>query len=116
MCGAARSLGPDLMDLRSSRNGCEGHAPANRMRGHISYWNDKRGFGFLVPVGTHDRSAGVFVHIGDFSSSGLSGPEKGEHFTFKVKAGQAGRLRAFDLEPFHGDCGAGAINVKPQGQ
>ncbi|WOH78260.1 hypothetical protein RX327_20035 [Bradyrhizobium sp. BEA-2-5] len=69
-----------------------------RHLGHIAYWDDRRGYGFLRPSGALERADNVFVHATIFTACGLPLPAKGERYTFEKRRRPDGRVDAVNLE------------------
>jgi cold shock CspA family protein len=65
-----------------------------RRHGHLTRWNDDRGFGFITPAG---GGADLFVHISAFPRDGVR-PRPDELISFEVEPGQDGKLRAVRVQ------------------
>ena len=70
-----------------------GNAP--RQEGHLSGWNEGRGFGFLKSV---EGGPDAFAHIRAFAKDDRH-IEEGHLYSYMVETDQAGRLRAKDIRP-----------------
>ncbi|PKP83441.1 MAG: DUF1294 domain-containing protein [Alphaproteobacteria bacterium HGW-Alphaproteobacteria-18] len=68
---------------------------APRQEGHLSGWNEARGFGFLKPVG---GGPDAFAHIRAFAKEERH-IEEGHLYSYETETDQAGRLRASDIRP-----------------
>lgn len=66
-----------------------------RQEGHLSGWNEARGFGFLKPVG---GGADAFAHIRAFAKDDRH-IEEGHLYSYIAETDKAGRLRAADIRP-----------------
>lgn len=66
--------------------------------GSISNWNDKKGFGFIIP-----KSGGkaIFAHINDYSRRHKP-PIKGLEVTYFISSDQKGRKCAVEVRPVSG--------------
>lgn len=65
-----------------------------RHHGHLTRWNDDRGFGFITPSG---GGADLFVHISAFPRDGVR-PRPDELISFEVEPGQDGKPRAVRVQ------------------
>lgn len=65
-----------------------------RRHGHLTRWNDDRGFGFITPAG---GGADLFVHISAFPRDGVR-PRPDELISFDVEPGQDGKPRAVRVQ------------------
>lgn len=65
-----------------------------RRHGHLTRWNDDRGFGFITPSG---GGADLFVHISAFPRDGVR-PRPDELVSFEVDPGQDGKPRAIRVQ------------------
>lgn len=63
--------------------------------GAVKWFNDKKGFGFIVPDG---GGSDVFVHISAVEKSGLQGLSEGQKVTFDLAPDRQGRMTAVDLK------------------
>ncbi|MFC5929751.1 DUF1294 domain-containing protein [Cryobacterium melibiosiphilum] len=70
-------------------------ATVKRVDGHLTQWNDTRGFGFLTPLRGHDHT---FVHISAFPH-GAGRPRLGEVYSFAITVNGDGKQQAIDLQP-----------------
>ena len=68
---------------------------APRQEGHLSGWNEARGFGFLKPVG---GGPDAFAHIRAFAKDDRH-IEEGHLYSYTAETDKAGRLRAADIRP-----------------
>lgn len=66
-----------------------------RQEGHLSGWNEGRGFGFLKPVG---GGPDAFAHIRAFAKEERH-IEEGHLYSYQTETDKAGRLRAADIRP-----------------
>jgi CspA family cold shock protein len=55
--------------------------------GKVKWFNDKKGFGFIVP---DDGGAELFVHYSDIQSQGYARLEEGQSVEFEVGEGRKG--------------------------
>lgn len=63
--------------------------------GTVKWFNNKKGFGFIVPdAGGSD----VFVHISAVERSGMQGLNEGQKVTFEMAPDRQGRMTAVDLK------------------
>lgn len=65
------------------------------MKGHLSKWNEARGFGFLKPV---EGGSDAFAHIRAFAKEDRH-IEDGHLYSYMVETDKAGRIRAIDIRP-----------------
>ena len=68
---------------------------APRQEGHLSGWNEARGFGFLRPV---SGGTDAFAHIRAFAKDDRH-IEEGHLYSYIAETDKAGRLRATDIRP-----------------
>lgn len=68
---------------------------APRQQGHLSGWNEARGFGFLKPV---DGGPDAFAHIRAFAKEDRH-IEEGHLYSYIAETDKTGRLRAADIRP-----------------
>ncbi|ABI76903.1 cold shock DNA-binding membrane protein [Hyphomonas neptunium ATCC 15444] len=66
-----------------------------RQEGHLSGWNEARGFGFLKAV---DGGPDAFAHIRAFAKEERH-IEEGHLYSYQTETDEAGRLRAADIRP-----------------
>ena len=59
------------------------------MRGKVKYWNNDRGFGFLIAPDGQE----LFMHISDFDDS-IDIPMRGDEVEFDIGKGRDGRVAA----------------------
>lgn len=64
-----------------------------RETGSVKFWNEDKGFGFLVREGQPD----VFVHKSTLKESGVESLAEGQAVTFEVVAGREGKPKAANL-------------------
>ena len=62
--------------------------------GKISYWNEKRGFGFVVAVDpSADKLVKVFLHVNYFTNLGINEiPQVGQEAKFRIGKNDKGLL------------------------
>ena len=63
--------------------------------GTVKWFNNKKGFGFIVP---DEGGQDVFVHISAVEKSGLKGLNEGQKVTFNLAPDRQGRMTAVDLK------------------
>jgi len=63
--------------------------------GTVKWFNNKKGFGFIVPEG---GGTDVFVHISAVEKSGLKGLEEGQKVSYELAPDRQGRMNAVDLK------------------
>lgn len=66
-----------------------------RQEGHLSGWNEARGFGFLKPVG---GGPDAFAHVRAFAKDDRH-IEEGHLYSYIAETDQTGRVRAADIRP-----------------
>lgn len=66
--------------------------------GIVKWFNNKKGFGFIVPEGTTDD---VFVHFSAIKGDGFKTLAKGATVRFELERGPKG-LHAHEVEPTAG--------------
>jgi len=66
-----------------------------RLEGHLSGWNEARGFGFLKPVG---GGPDAFAHVRAFAKDDRH-IEEGHLYSYVAETDQTGRVRAADIRP-----------------
>lgn len=66
-----------------------------RLEGHLSGWNEARGFGFLKPVG---GGPDAFAHVRAFAKDDRH-IEEGHLYSYVAETDQTGRVRATDIRP-----------------
>lgn len=66
-----------------------------RHKGHITTWNDDRGFGFITPIGGGER---VFMHIRAYGPRGAR-PQQGDLVLYTLGKDEQGRTRAQSVTP-----------------
>lgn len=71
------------------------HAPAPRLTGTLTTWNDDRGFGFIEPT---QGGAALFVHIKAFEGR-VGRPQVGQVLSFAVELAANGKKRATQVQP-----------------
>lgn len=64
-----------------------------RIEGHLSKWNEERGFGFITPDNGGD---GIFVHVSTFPKDGMR-PKLGERISFEIETDSSGKKKAKHL-------------------
>lgn len=62
--------------------------------GTVKWFNNKKGFGFIVPDG---GGSDVFVHISAVEKSGLRGLDEGQKISYELAPDRAGRMTAVEL-------------------
>ena len=67
--------------------------------GIVKWFNNKKGFGFIVPEGTTDD---VFVHFSAIKGDGFKTLAKGATVRFELERGPKG-LHAHEVEPTAGN-------------
>ena len=63
--------------------------------GHIKYWNNTKGYGFIQP---DDGGKDVFVHISAVERAGLTGLNDNQKIAYELQSGRDGRNSASDLK------------------
>lgn len=63
--------------------------------GTVKWFNNKKGFGFIVPDGTNED---VFVHYSSIKGDGFKTLAKGASVKFELERGPKG-LHAYQVEP-----------------
>lgn len=66
-----------------------------RQEGHLSGWNEARGFGFLKPVA---GGPDAFAHVRAFAKDDRH-IEEGHLYSYVAETDQTGRVRAADIRP-----------------
>jgi cold shock CspA family protein len=64
------------------------------MIGSITFWDRKRGFGFI----TKDDGSEVFVHSKQIARSRLTAPSVGDRFRFALMIAGNNQIQACDLQ------------------
>ncbi|MBY4597344.1 cold shock domain-containing protein [bacterium BD-1] len=83
-----------------------------RRHGHLTRWNDDRGFGFITPAG---GGADLFVHVSAFPRDGAR-PRPDELISFEVEPGQDGKPRAVRVQRVGSVAPARRAPVRPPNQ
>ena len=63
--------------------------------GTVKWFNNKKGFGFIVP---DEGGQDVFVHISAIEKSGLNALEEGQKISFELAPDREGRMTAVNLK------------------
>lgn len=70
--------------------------PAMRLQGHLSEWDDKRGFGFITPSGGGEK---VKMHISAYRGTSTMRPADGQLLSYQVETNPKGRPTAVAATP-----------------
>jgi len=62
--------------------------------GRVKFFNNDRGFGFIVPDG---GGADVFVHVHDIEVAGINTLVRGQVLVYNTAPARDGRLKAVNL-------------------
>jgi cold shock protein len=62
--------------------------------GRVKFFNEERGFGFIVP---DDGGPDVFVHIHDIEVAGMRALVTGQVLVYETAPARDGRLKAVNL-------------------
>lgn len=62
--------------------------------GHVKFFNQNRGFGFIVP---DDGGTDVFCHVVDLKASGISKVADGQKVNFETAPGRDGKSKAINI-------------------
>ncbi|CAL5369457.1 unnamed protein product [Camellia sinensis] len=65
-----------------------------RMKGVLKWFNDQKGFGFIIPDGGGED---LFVHQSSIKSDGFRILGDGEAVEFVIDSGDDGRTKAVDI-------------------
>lgn len=63
--------------------------------GTVKWFNNKKGFGFIVP---DEGGQDVFVHISAVEQSGLKGLNEGQKLNYDLAPDRQGRMTAVNLK------------------
>jgi CspA family cold shock protein len=63
--------------------------------GTVKWFNNKKGFGFIVPDG---GGSDVFVHISAVEQSGMKSLDEGQKVSYDLAPDRAGRMTAVNLK------------------
>ncbi len=63
--------------------------------GTVKWFNNKKGFGFIVP---EQGGSDVFVHISAVEKSGMNGLNEGQKIEFELAPDRQGRMTAVNLK------------------
>ncbi len=58
-----------------------------KMKGHVKWFNESKGFGFITPA---DGSKDVFVHFSAIQDNGFKTLAEGQAVEFEIQDGQKG--------------------------
>ena len=59
----------------------------SKKTGHVKWFNESKGFGFITPA---DGSKDVFVHFSAIKSDGFKTLAEGQNVEFEIQDGQKG--------------------------
>lgn len=68
------------------------------MQGKVKFYNEEKGFGFIIPA---DGSEQLFFHISQVQQ-GYELPREGDDVTYSIGAGKDGRAAAQNVGPADG--------------
>lgn len=55
------------------------------MKGVVKWFNEEKGFGFIVPEGTEDRENNIFVHWSDIMGNGFKKLDQGDNVSYDLE-------------------------------
>lgn len=58
-----------------------------KLKGHVKWFNESKGFGFITP---EDGSKDVFVHFSAIQGNGFKVLAEGQHVEFEIENSQKG--------------------------
>ena len=65
----------------------------------VKWFNDQKGFGFLVPEGQQsERGKDVFVHVSAVENAGLHTLSEGQRISYELETDRRGRTSAVNLK------------------
>jgi len=72
---------------------------ATRLQGTVKWFNDVKGFGFVVPDGQQSENGrGHFVHISAVERAGLGTLTEGQRLTYDLETDKRGLSSAVNLK------------------
>jgi cold shock protein len=63
-------------------------------KGTVKFFNNKKGFGFIVP---ENGGTDIFVHVSALENSGVDGLNEGQKVSYELGTDRQGRPNAIDL-------------------